>query len=211
MKTRALVSALMIATTATLGPAIAARPAFADPWWAGQLQRDHRDDSHHRNDRRPSARVDGGNWRPVIVNPYRPAPKVVVVPGRVRPYRQVEVVRPHGPVYRGYGSYRRDDDAYQWLALTAITLGVLEYLNESQQRALETAQIRATAARVGETITWNDNGASGNVVTLRDGTSTTGRYCREFQQTVTIGGRQEVAYGTACQQPDGAWEVVDTQ
>jgi triosephosphate isomerase len=35
-----------------------------------------------------------------------------------------------------------------------------------------------------------------------------GRYCREFQQTVTIGGRTEQAYGTACMQPDGAWEVI---
>lgn len=45
---------------------------------------------------------------------------------------------------------------------------------------------------------------------LRDGTSVAGRYCREFQQTVMIGGRSESAYGTACLQPDGAWEVVST-
>ncbi len=38
-----------------------------------------------------------------------------------------------------------------------------------------------------------------------DGTS--GRYCREFQQSVVIGGQSEQAYGIACQQPDGSWEV----
>ena len=35
-----------------------------------------------------------------------------------------------------------------------------------------------------------------------------GRYCREFQQTVTIGGRTAEAYGTACRQPDGSWKIV---
>jgi len=26
---------------------------------------------------------------------------------------------------------------------------------------------------------------------------------------VTIDGRTEVAYGTACRQPDGSWKIVD--
>jgi surface antigen len=33
-------------------------------------------------------------------------------------------------------------------------------------------------------------------------------YCREFQQTVTIGGKVQTAYGTACRQPDGNWKIV---
>ncbi len=37
-----------------------------------------------------------------------------------------------------------------------------------------------------------------------------GQYCREFQQTVTIGGKTEEAYGTACRQPDGSWKIVDS-
>lgn len=40
--------------------------------------------------------------------------------------------------------------------------------------------------------------------------STSGRYCREFQQKVTVGGKTEEAYATACQNPDGTWEVVST-
>ena len=36
----------------------------------------------------------------------------------------------------------------------------------------------------------------------------TGRYCREFQQTVTIGGQTQQAYGKACRQPDGSWQVM---
>lgn len=36
-------------------------------------------------------------------------------------------------------------------------------------------------------------------------------YCREYTKTVTIGGRVEEAYGTACYQPDGSWEVVNLE
>ena len=34
------------------------------------------------------------------------------------------------------------------------------------------------------------------------------RYCREYTKTVRIGGNVESAYGTACMQPDGSWEMV---
>lgn len=34
-----------------------------------------------------------------------------------------------------------------------------------------------------------------------------GQTCREFQQTVNIGGKEESAYGTACRQPDGSWQI----
>ena len=36
----------------------------------------------------------------------------------------------------------------------------------------------------------------------------TGRYCREFQQTVTVGGQTQQAFGRACRQPDGNWQIV---
>lgn len=35
-----------------------------------------------------------------------------------------------------------------------------------------------------------------------------GRYCREFQSTIRIGGKPQPAYGTACRMPDGSWEVA---
>ena len=37
----------------------------------------------------------------------------------------------------------------------------------------------------------------------------TTRYCREFQQTITVGGKTERAYGRACRQPDGSWKIVN--
>jgi surface antigen len=79
----------------------------------------------------------------------------------------------------------------------------LEYANSANRRA-ETAPI-------GQPIQWNNpqTGNSGVVTPVRDGTDTaTGAYCREFQQTVTIGGKTQQAYGTACRQPDGTWKVV---
>lgn len=33
-------------------------------------------------------------------------------------------------------------------------------------------------------------------------------YCREYQRTITIDGRPERAFGTACREPDGNWRVV---
>lgn len=39
-------------------------------------------------------------------------------------------------------------------------------------------------------------------------TDTYGRYCREYQSTLTVGGTVQSGYGTACLQPDGSWQVV---
>lgn len=36
-----------------------------------------------------------------------------------------------------------------------------------------------------------------------------GRYCREYQATVTVNGVPQPTYGTACLQPDGTWRVVN--
>lgn len=33
-------------------------------------------------------------------------------------------------------------------------------------------------------------------------------YCREFQQTITVGGKTERAFGRACRQPDGSWKIA---
>lgn len=129
---------------------------------------------------------------------------------RVRHYHEVIVVRPHGHWYPGFGHYRTDSDAYKWLAFTAITLKILDNINEQQQRAHEAAQVQAASAPIGEKIIWKEGEASGAVTAVREGTSTSGRYCREFQQEVTVGGKTEQAYGTACRQPDGSWEVVST-
>ncbi|PIW26868.1 MAG: hypothetical protein COW30_12880 [Rhodospirillales bacterium CG15_BIG_FIL_POST_REV_8_21_14_020_66_15] len=69
---------------------------------------------------------------------------------------------------------------------------------------------RARTAPLGETVTWNnpDSGNRGTYTPLRDGTSSQGRYCREFQQTITIGGKTEQGIGIACREPDGTWRIL---
>ena len=136
-------------------------------------------------------------------------PEVRSKPRYVHKHKNVRIIR-HYDNYHGYGHYDSDDDAYKWLAFTAITVKILDNINEQQQREHEAAQVVATNAEVGETIIWNKSGASGAVTVVRDGTSTSGRYCREFQHEVTIGGKTQSAYGIACQQPDGSWEIIST-
>lgn len=50
-----------------------------------------------------------------------------------------------------------------------------------------------------------------SAVPMRDFRDTAGRYCREYQRTAIIGGREQQIYGTACQMPDGSWQIVNEQ
>lgn len=76
-------------------------------------------------------------------------------------------------------------------------------------RANEAIQA-AYRAEVGETIRWNNaqSGNSGTVTVLRDGVAASGRYCRDYQQTITIDGRRAVGTGIACRESDGTWRIV---
>lgn len=80
----------------------------------------------------------------------------------------------------------------------------MNYYNKTSQRALETAQ-------PGETLPWSNpqTGNRGTVTPKQYYKEDSGRYCREYQQTVTVGGKQSQGYGTACRQPDGSWEIVN--
>jgi surface antigen len=74
---------------------------------------------------------------------------------------------------------------------------------QNSQNALETVP-------AGTTTTWKnpDSGNSGTLTPTRTYQNNSGQYCREFQQTITIGGQQEQSFGTACRQPDGSWRIV---
>ena len=92
---------------------------------------------------------------------------------------------------------------------SAVGSNVGASMDELDRLKAQQAFDKAAAAPVGRTITWNNpnTGHTGTVVATRDGTSNSGQYCREFQTTVKIGGKEQSAYGTACRQPDGAWKV----
>jgi surface antigen len=119
------------------------------------------------------------------------------------------IVRPFRYSYPRYRHHHlHGDEIWGWLTFTAITLAILDNLNEQQQREHELALYSAAGAPLGETVYWEKGNAYGAITPLQDGTSSSGRYCREFQQEVTIGGDGETLYGTACQNADGSWEIV---
>jgi hypothetical protein len=74
----------------------------------------------------------------------------------------------------------------------------------------EQAYDQAMAAPVGQAVSWNDAGTAGTITTTRDGYAGE-RYCREFQQNITVAGENQEAWGIACRQPDGSWQLVKQQ
>ncbi len=99
-------------------------------------------------------------------------------------------------------------------AVGGILLGGLigNALDERDKRmAAEAAQRAMETAPTGKPVAWSnpDSGHSGTVTPTKTYQTASGSYCREYQQTVTINGKQEKAYGTACRQPDGSWKVVN--
>jgi surface antigen len=79
-----------------------------------------------------------------------------------------------------------------------------------QAYAAQTYQQTLEYAPTGQTNTWvnPDSGNEGSYTPVKVMQTDSGQYCREFQQTVTVSGQTESAYGTACRQPDGTWQIV---
>ena len=103
-----------------------------------------------------------------------------------------------------------------WATGAGVLLGALvgseigSSLDRADMAYARQANQQAYSAPIGETISWNnpESGNYGSVTPTNDGYSSAGRYCREYQQTIVVNGRNETGYGTACQQPDGSWEIV---
>ena len=72
----------------------------------------------------------------------------------------------------------------------------------------KTSQYTLERSRDGQASAWYNpnNGNSGTVTPTRT-VKENGRYCREYQQTVTIDGNTQKAYGKACRQPDCSWNI----
>ena len=86
---------------------------------------------------------------------------------------------------------------------TSLDKADMGYYHQTSQNALENAP-------VGQTSSWSnpDNGHSGTVTPTKTFQSD-GTYCREYRQTVNVGGKQQEAYGSACRQPDGTWKIKE--
>jgi surface antigen len=77
------------------------------------------------------------------------------------------------------------------------------YAAEAAHRALETTP-------AGASVAWQnpDSGHSGTITPTRTYRAVSGQYCREYQQEIMVGGQRHQAYGTACRQPDGSWQIM---
>lgn len=75
-----------------------------------------------------------------------------------------------------------------------------------QARTIQTLEREPSGKRVA----WsNPDSGHGGWVEARPAKATAqGDTCREFTQTVVIGGKEQQAYGTACRQADGSWKIV---
>lgn len=78
----------------------------------------------------------------------------------------------------------------------------IQYYQQTTQTALE-------YNRSGVASSWHnpDSGHSG-VITPTKTYSHNQRYCREYTQSIKVGNKVQEAYGKACRQPDGSWEIV---
>ena len=73
-----------------------------------------------------------------------------------------------------------------------------------------TTQATLEHVQTGSTSSWSnpDSGNSGTVTPTRTYQQASGEFCREYTQTIEVGGQTEEAFGTACRQPDGSWKIV---
>jgi len=83
-------------------------------------------------------------------------------------------------------------------------------LDKADYAYAQRAEQQAYAAPIGRQISWNnpESGNYGTVTPIRDGSTASGDYCREYEQTIYVDGRSETGVGVACKRGDGKWEVI---
>jgi surface antigen len=101
-----------------------------------------------------------------------------------------------------------------WIVGGALMGGLLggyigNRLDDRDKRmATQAAQQAFENNRSGQASVWNnpDSGNSGSITPTRT-YQQNGQYCREYKQTITVGGEPQTAHGTACRQADGTWAI----
>ena len=76
--------------------------------------------------------------------------------------------------------------------------------SETSQRALETTP-------AGQALPWK-NPQTGNYGTVTPSNyykNSNNQYCREYNQTIVVGGKKQSGHGTACREPDGSWKIME--
>jgi len=82
--------------------------------------------------------------------------------------------------------------------------------NADRAAADQAAQRALNNSQNGQSLPWK-NPQSGNYGTITPSNyyqNDAGQYCREYNQTIVVGGQKQQGHGTACRQPDGSWQIV---
>lgn len=92
-------------------------------------------------------------------------------------------------------------------ALAGSAIGA--QLDANDRAQMGQAFNQSTQVPIGERVEWDNpnSGNSGYYVPTRQGRTSNGRICRQYEQTIYIGGQAERGTGTACQNSDGSWEI----
>jgi surface antigen len=79
-----------------------------------------------------------------------------------------------------------------------------------RERARVNTQYALEHSPTGQGNTWRnpETGNYGTTTPTRTYSRDSGQPCREYQTTVTVAGREQQAYGTACRDADGSWRIV---
>ncbi len=83
-------------------------------------------------------------------------------------------------------------------------------MDENDRRISEnTAHYGLETTRTGTMTSWQnpDSGNSGTFTPTSTYRSSQGEDCREYETTIYVDGQRETAYGRACRQPDGSWQI----
>ena len=85
-------------------------------------------------------------------------------------------------------------------------------LDESDKAAHEKAMEQAEDGPLNQPVNWNNpNGHSGSITPTREGHQAgSGNLCRQYKQTIVVDGQSQSATGTACQNSDGTWQLVNS-
>ena len=110
----------------------------------------------------------------------------------------------------GGGSGRAIATAVGIMGGAMIGRGIGQQLDRvDAQRHSRTFYTALENNRTGTMSRWQNlsTRSSGYTVPVQTYQKSGGVYCREYQSVVTVAGRSQSAYGTACRQPDGSWKL----
>lgn len=78
------------------------------------------------------------------------------------------------------------------------------------RRARRAALTALEETPAGQTTIWRNpaNGHWGTLTPIRTFQDASGRYCRDYRQTVTTGGQEHQGNGSACLDPESVWRIM---